>query len=125
MRRVRMIFLAISENLFNKIKTLLDQEKLKYRFIEDGETLIKLSKKYKPHLIILEKDLPLLDGFAATLLLKSDKDTQEIPILGICKSNYKEEEIKAKDSGCDEVIVYPFNEKDLIFKIKEILKKVE
>ena len=120
-----MIFLAISENLFNKIKDLLEQEKLKYKFIEDGETLIKLSKKCKPRLIILEKDLPLLDGFAATLLLKSDKDTKEIPILGICKSNYKEEEIKAKDSGCDEVIVYPFNEKDLIFKIKEILKKVE
>ena len=118
-----MIFLALSENLFNKIKKILENEGLKYKFIEDGETLITLTKRYKPDLIILEKDLPLLDGFAATLLLKSDKETEEIPILGICKSRYKEEEIKAKDSGCDEVLVCPFTEEQILFKIKEIFKK--
>jgi len=120
-----MVFIALSENLFDRIKKVLDTFGLKYRLIEDGESLINLSKRYKPDLIILEKDLPLLDGFAATLLLKSDKETQEIPILGICKSNYKEEEIKAKDSGCDEVLICPFSEEDVFTKIKEILKRME
>jgi PleD family two-component response regulator len=118
-----MIFLALSENLFNKLKRILDAQKIKYKLIEDGETLLKLSKKEKPELIILEKDLPLLDGFAVTLLLKSDKDTQSIPILAICKSQYKEEEIKAKDCGCDEIIVYPFTEEEIAQRIEKILKE--
>jgi len=118
-------FLALSENLFNKVKPVLEKLKVKYKLIEDGESLVKLAKKHKPDFIILEKDLPLLDGFAATLLLKSDKETEEIPILGVCKSRFKEEEVKAKESGCDEVIVYPFTEEELLQKLKEIIKRVE
>ncbi|WP_051920642.1 response regulator [Thermodesulfobacterium hydrogeniphilum] len=118
-----MIFLALSEKLFNKIKDILETHKIKYKLIEDGESLLKLAKKEKPELIILEKDIPLLDGFATTLLLKSDKDTQDIPIVAICKSNFKEEEIKAKDSGCDEIINCPIDEEKFWEKIEKYLKK--
>lgn len=118
-----MIYLALSENIYNKIKEILDRHKIKYKFIEDGETLLKITKKDKPKLIILEKDIPLLDGYATTLLLKSDKETQDIPIIGICKVPLKEEEIKAKDCGCDEIIVYPFKEEELLNRILKILKK--
>ncbi len=118
-----MIFLALSERLFNKVKKILEDHDLKYKLIEDGETLFRLAKKEKPDLIILEKDIPLLDGFATVLLIKSEKNTQDIPIVAICKSNLKEEEIKAKDSGCDEVINCPIDENSFWEKIRKYLKK--
>ena len=118
-----MIYLALSETLYNKIKKSLENHKFKYKIIEDGETLLELTKKEKPKLIILEKDLPLLDGFAVTLLLKSNSKTKDIPILAICKSQYKEEEIKARDCGVDEVIMYPLEGKEIIQKIEKWLKK--
>jgi PleD family two-component response regulator len=118
-----MIYLALSEDIFNKIKILLESQKIKYKRIEDGETLLKQAQKEKPELIILEKDLPLLDGFAVTLLLKSDAKTQDIPVLAICKCNYKEEEFKAKDCGSDELIIYPFKEDEIWEKIYKLIKK--
>jgi PleD family two-component response regulator len=118
-----MIYLALSETLFNKIAKILEKYKVKYKNIEDGETLLELAKKDKPKLIILEKDLPLLDGFAVTLLLKSNEKTKDIPILAVCKCNYKEEEIKAKDCGVDDIIVCPFEEKEISEKLEKWLKK--
>ncbi len=118
-----MIFLALSEDIFFKLKELLEKNKLKFQKIDTGDKLLTLAKKERPELIILEKDLPLLDGFAVTLLLKSDIKTQDIPIIAICKCNYKEEEIKAKECGSDEILRYPFKDQEILEKIWKYVKK--
>ncbi|MCS7198961.1 MAG: response regulator [Caldimicrobium sp.] len=118
-----MILLALSEGIFQKLKKILDAHKIKYQLIESGEELLEKAKKNKVSLIILEKDLPLLDGFAVTLLLKSNPKTAHIPIIALCKCNYPEEEIKAKDSGADFIIYYPFTEEEILNVIREFVKK--
>jgi len=118
-----MIYLALSEHIFEKVKEILEKHNLKYEKIEDGEQLLELAKKDPPDLIILEKDIPLLDGFSVTLILKSNIKTEEIPILVVCKADYKEEIIKAKDCGSDSIIKYPFKEEELLQKIKELLER--
>ena len=118
-----MILLALSEGIFQKTKKLLEKENLKYKRIDDGEKLFEIAQEVKPELIILEKDIPMLDGFAVTLLLKADKTTNEIPVLVICKCAYKEEEIKARDCGADCVINYPFDEKLFIEIIKKLMRE--
>ncbi|MDF2953438.1 MAG: Response regulator c-di-GMP phosphodiesterase [Thermodesulfobacterium sp.] len=120
-----MVYLALSESLFNKLVKLLEGYKIKYKLIEDGETLLELAKKDPPKLIILEKDLPLLDGFAVTLLLKSDDKTKGIPILAVCKCKYKEEEVKAKDCGVDDIITCPLEKKETVEKLEKWLKGVK
>lgn len=114
-----MILIALSEAIFEKIKPLLEELRIKYEKIENGEELLERAKKIKPTLIILEKDLPLLDGFAVTLLLKCDPKTKNIPVLAVCKCNFPEEEIKAKDCGVDDLIYLPIKEEE----IKKILVK--
>lgn len=118
-----MILLSLSESILEKIKHFLETKKLKYQHVESGEELLERAKKHKPDLIILEKDLPFLDGFAVTLLLKSNPKTSDIPVLAICKCKYPEEEIKARDSGADYVLYYPFTEEEFLKAIKELLKK--
>lgn len=118
-----MILLALSESIFQKLKPILEAHKLKYQFVESGEELIERAKKAKASLIILEKDLPLLDGFAGALLLKSSPKTKEIPILAICKCKYPEEEIKARDSGADYILHYPFTEEEFLKALKALIKK--
>ena len=49
-----MIYLALSEAIFQKIKELLEREDIEYKRIDDGESLFELSKKSRPDLIILE-----------------------------------------------------------------------
>ncbi len=117
-----MIFLALSEAIFQKIKEILEKEGFSYRRIDDGESLFELSKKSHPDLIILEKDIPLLDGFATTLLLKSEEKTKDIPVIAVCKCRYVEEEAKARDCGSDVIIPYPFDEAELLQILKKLLK---
>ncbi|MEZ0344392.1 MAG: response regulator [Caldimicrobium sp.] len=118
-----MILVALSEGIFEKIKPLLEKLKINYEKIETGEELLEKAKKVKPELIILEKDLPLLDGFAVTLLLKSHPKTSGIPILAVCKCDYHEEEIKARDSGADAIIHCPLKEEEIREYFKRYLKK--
>ncbi|MCS7149422.1 MAG: response regulator [Caldimicrobium sp.] len=118
-----MILLALSEGIFQKLSKILDFHKIKYQLVDSGEDLLDRAKRSKVSLIILEKDLPLLDGFAVTLLLKSNPKTAHIPIIAICKCNYPEEEIKARDSGADYIVYYPFTEEEILKAMKEHIKK--
>ncbi|MGC9109440.1 MAG: response regulator [Caldimicrobium sp.] len=118
-----MILVALSEGIFEKIKPFLEKFKVKYEKIETGEELLEKAKKSKPELVILEKDLPLFDGFAVTLLLKSNPKTKEIPILAVCKCDYQEEEIKARDSGADGIIHCPIKEEEVVRYLERYLKK--
>lgn len=117
-----MILIALSEAIFLKIKGLIEKYQYKYERVESGEELLERAKKLKPQLIILEKDLPFLDGFAATLLLKSHPKTKNIPILTICKCDFPEERIKAKDSGADFILLCPLKEEEVAEILLRVLK---
>lgn len=118
-----MLLLALSEGIFEKIKPLLERLKIKYEKVESGEELLEKAKKGKPSLILLEKDLPLLDGFAVILLLKSNPKTRDIPVVAVCKCDYQEEEIKARDSGADDILHCPLKEEEVVECFKRFLKK--
>jgi DNA-binding response OmpR family regulator len=118
-----MIFLALSSAILEKVSALLEKFKLKYQVVETGEDLLEKAKKQKPQLIILEKDLPLLDGFSATLLLKANDKTKDIPVITICKCDFPEEEKKARDCGADCLLHYPFKEDEFIQVLSKLLKK--
>lgn len=117
-----MILIALSDGIFEKIKRVLEKGKFRYERVVSGEELVERAKKARPQLIILEKDLPLLDGFAATLLLKSHPKTKNIPILTICKCDFPEERVKARDSGADFVLLCPLKEEELSKVIQEAVK---
>jgi len=118
-----MIFLALSSAILEKVSALLEKFKLKYQVVETGEDLLEKARKQKPQLIILEKDLPLLDGFSATLLLKANEKTKDIPVIIVCKCDFQEEEIKARDCGADYLLHYPFKEEEFIQVLSKLLKK--
>lgn len=120
-----MILLALSEGILEKLKPLLERHKIKYEVVSSGEEVLERARKVRPELIILEKDLPLLDGFATILLLKNDIKTKDIPVIALCKCDYPEEEIKAKDSGADDLLRYPLKEEEVKAVLKRYLKLKE
>ena len=113
MSREPLVYLALSEAVSQKVEKVLKRFSCRVRKIPDGEALIELAREEPPDLIILEKDLPRLDGYAAVLLLKNNEETADIPILGICKCVSEAETEKARDAGCDDYVCYPFEEEEL------------
>ncbi len=91
---------------------------------ENGEQAVERARKTKPDLILLDGMMPVMDGFEACRILKSEKQTKEIPIVFLT-ANYIEEKDKLAgfELGADDYILKPFNSKELVARCRSILKR--
>ena len=92
-----------------------------YKSIEavDGEEGYKMAKERKPDLILMDVQLPGIDGYKVTRRLKSEDDTKDIPIVIVTSFAMEGEEKEAKEAGCNDYISKPIN----IHQFMETIKK--
>lgn len=92
----------------------------------NGKEGIDVAEKEQPDIIILDALMPVMNGFDACKILKSNAKTKDIPVIFL-SANYTEDEhrILGLELGADDYIVKPFNAKELIAKVKSILHKRE
>src|SRR5205814_10196778 len=67
----------------------------------DGAQGIEMARSLKPDLILMDLDLPGIDGLEATRRLKSDTDTREIPIVALTANAMAGDRERALAAGCD------------------------
>ncbi|MEO7477987.1 MAG: response regulator [Lysobacteraceae bacterium] len=89
----------------------------------DAETGLMLARSCKPDLILMDIQLPGMDGFAATALLKSDPATAAIPIIALTSMAMKEDQEKSRLAGCDDYIAKPLRYKELNTAITALLSR--
>ena len=82
-----------------------------YQYLEavDGLSGVEMARECKPDLILMDIQLPKLDGYSATRQLKADEDTREIPIVAVTSFAMKGEEERAREAGCDAYLSKPIN----------------
>lgn len=87
-----------------------------YQLIEafDAETGIRLARKQKPFLILMDIQLPGMDGLEATRIIKTDSNLKDIPVVAITGFAMQGDREKALESGCDDYITKPFDFKNLL-----------
>jgi two-component system cell cycle response regulator DivK len=76
---------------------------------ENGEMAIALATNVRIDLILMDTDLPLLDGYAATSRIRENARTQEIPIVMMSGHAEPAAQLKAFAAGCTEYLVKPFS----------------
>jgi two-component system cell cycle response regulator DivK len=91
----------------------------------DAETGLTLARADQPDLIMMDIQLPGIDGLAATALLKQDPSTAAIPVIALTAMAMKEDQERAKAAGCDGYIAKPLRYKDLYAAIDALLVKAE
>jgi len=84
----------------------------------DAEAGIQFVRNETPDLILMDIQLPGMDGLTATRLLKGDQNTRHIPIIALTAFAMKGDEEKMLSAGCDGYIPKPI-------RYKEFLKTVE
>lgn len=87
----------------------------------DAETGLALACLHRPDLILMDIQLPGMDGFAATRLLKQDPGTAAIPIIALTAMAMKEDQEKVRAAGCDAYIAKPLRYKELYATIDALL----
>ncbi len=90
---------------------------------EDGEVGCQIALAETPDVILMDLDLPIVDGWQATRRLKADQRTQKIPIIALTAHAMAGSREKALAAGCDEFDTKPIEFDRLIQKINLLLSK--
>jgi two-component system cell cycle response regulator DivK len=95
-----------------------------YRMVESGdaETGIRLARENRPDLILMDIQLPGMDGVSATRIIKADPQLQHIPVLAMTGYAMEEEKRKAMDAGFAGYVVKPFHVAELLATIAHSLQ---
>ena len=89
----------------------------------DAETGLTLARADQPDLILMDIQLPGMDGLAATALLKQDPATAAIPVIVLTAMAMKADREKSQLAGCDAYIAKPLRYKELYAAIDTLLAK--
>jgi two-component system cell cycle response regulator DivK len=88
---------------------------------ESGEQALEAVAKQRPDLILMDIQLPGMDGYEATRRIKADPALRSIPIIAVTSYALSGEEQKARAAGCDEYVPKPYSPRQLLAKILQYL----
>jgi two-component system cell cycle response regulator DivK len=80
----------------------------------DAEAGLAMARDQKPHLILMDIQLPGIDGLAATVLLKQDEATRAIPVIALTALAMKGDEERIRAAGCDGYIAKPMRYQEFL-----------
>lgn len=83
-----------------------------------AEIGVALARERRPDLILMDIQLPGMDGLQATALLKADQATRDIPVLALTALAMKGDEERIRAAGCDGYIAKPLDYKAFLAEIK-------
>ena len=118
--------LVIEDNALNMklIRLLLQMDS--YRIIEapDAETGLRLAREHQPDLILMDINLPVMDGLSATRSIKKDPALKQIPVVALTSYAMQGDEDKARAAGCEDYITKPIDTRHFSEMIGRLLQKL-
>jgi CheY-like chemotaxis protein len=94
-----------------------------YQIIDaaDGEQAVRLAQSHIPDLILMDINLPGMDGWEATRRIRESQATASIPIIALTAHAMSGDREKTIDAGCDEYETKPVNFEGLLSKMEHLL----
>ena len=94
-----------------------------YDLIEavNGEDGVKLAHSERPDLILMDIQLPIIDGYEATRQIKGSTVLKSIPIIAVTSYALSGDQAKARAAGCDGYVSKPFSPRELLARVREYL----
>jgi two-component system cell cycle response regulator DivK len=89
---------------------------------ENGEEAIAAAAKHRPDLILMDIQLPIMDGYEATRRIKADPTLTGVPVIAVTSYALRGDEEKACAAGCDDFVPKPYSPRQLLAKIRQYLR---
>jgi two-component system cell cycle response regulator DivK len=86
-----------------------------------GEEGVSSAESHKPDLILMDIQLPGLDGYGATRRIKAIPELNQTPIIAVTSYALSGDDVKAFEAGCDAYFAKPFSPRKLLAKVREFL----
>ena len=117
--------LVVDDNELNVllVKALLSAESLKVADAGDAQQALAAAARFKPHLILLDLELPGTDGLTLARLLKADAATRDIRIVVLSAHEARDVEAAVRDAGCDGFLAKPIDPRTFGATVRRYLSR--
>ena len=105
------------------LRRLLEMSNYEVLEAQNGREAVKLAIEEQPDLILMDLSLPLIDGLAATRLIRKNTRMSKVPIIAVSAHDTTDFEAEARTAGCDTYITKPIDFNHLEQLIEELLDK--
>jgi two-component system, OmpR family, alkaline phosphatase synthesis response regulator PhoP len=110
-------------SILQLVRMYLERENFRVESTTDGQAALEAVQRSAPQLIVLDVMLPRLDGFEVCRRLRADKNP--IPIIMLTARDEDIDKILGLELGADDYLTKPFNPRELVARIKAILRRTE
>lgn len=115
--------LLVEDNYMNKVlvKEILTLNGYEIVEAKSGAEAVRLTATERPDIVLMDIQLPEMDGITATRIIKADERNRAVPVLALTASAMKGDEEKILSKGFDGYLAKPIDVKKLISMIKDVL----
>jgi two-component system cell cycle response regulator DivK len=115
--------LVIEDTPDNRRIIRLVMERAGYVVVEavNGAEGIEMARSERPDLILMDIQLPVIDGYEATRRLKADPELQAIPVIAVTSYALAGDEAKTREAGCNGYMAKPFSPKALLQLVQQFI----
>jgi len=117
----RILVAEDQENSLQILRDLLRNASFEIIEAKDGEEAVRAAVAERPDLILMDIQLPLLDGYEATRRIKGDPSLRSIPIIAVTSYALSIDEAKVLAAGCDDFVPKPYSPRQLLANIRQHL----
>ena len=89
----------------------------------DGEEALRLSRRQKPDLMVLDLMLPGIDGLEVLRRLRGDQATAAMPVIMLTAKSQEADKVIGLEMGADDYMIKPFSPRELIARVKAVLRR--
>ena len=109
-------------SIIDFIRIYLEKEGFKVKGFKDGLNAFKAIMDTPPDLVVLDVMLPGLDGFEVCRRLRAEEN--QVPIIMLTAKDEEIDKILGLELGADDYLIKPFNPRELVARIKAVLRRV-
>ncbi|PRX25111.1 winged helix family two component transcriptional regulator [Orenia metallireducens] len=113
------------ENIVELVKFNLEKDGYQVTTAYDGEEALKKVEEVHPNLVVLDLMLPKLDGFDVCRQIRKDSKLSKIPIIMLSAKGEEIDKILGLELGADDYVTKPFSPRELLARVKAILRRVK
>ena len=103
------------------VRDLLTANDYEMTEAENGQEALAAVAKDRPDLILMDIQLPVMDGYEATRRIKADPSLSSIPVIAVTSYTLSGDEEKARAAGCNDFVPKPYSPRQLLAKIRQYL----
>ncbi|MBL0350490.1 MAG: response regulator transcription factor [Elusimicrobia bacterium] len=125
MLKKRIMVVDDDKDIRRLVENILSKEGFVTVGAENAADALKKIQNSKPDLIILDLQLPDKDGFEVCKQLRADPATRYVPVVFLTVQNVDSYKIAGLEIGADDYITKPFNQTELVARVKAVLRRVD